>query len=63
MCLPIDDAAMLCWLKTQATVHEAWREELAVRPDSEPGMLNRLELHHAWLEEEISRLDHHRQAA
>jgi len=44
MCLPIDDTAMLCWLKSQMTVLEAWRNELTCRPDTTDTMINRVEL-------------------
>ncbi len=63
MCLPIDDSAMLCWLKTQVTVLDAWRDELTCRPDTSDSMINRLEQHRSWLREEISRLDTGRKAA
>ncbi|WP_155838233.1 hypothetical protein [Hyphomonas beringensis] len=57
MCLPMDDTAMLCWLKNQVTVLEAWREELTCRPETSISMITRLEKHRSWLREEISRLD------
>lgn len=63
MCLPIDDTAMLCWLKNQRTVLEAWRNELTCRPDTTETMINRVEQHYTWLSEEISRLDTPRRAA
>ena len=63
MCMPIDDSAMLCWLKQQVRVLEAWREELACRSEIEVAMVTRLERHYAWLTEEISRLDPPRRAA
>lgn len=49
MCLPLDDASMVCWLKTQVRVIEAWREELASRPDIDIEVVMRLERHYAWL--------------
>ena len=57
MCLPIDDTAMICWLKTQVRVIEAWREELAMRPEIDIPTVTRLEQHYAWLTSEIDRLD------
>jgi len=63
MCLPIDDSAMLCWLESQSRVLEAWQDELASRPDSDPLQVERLAHHHAWLNEELSRLSPLRQAA
>ena len=63
MCLPIDDAAMLCWLKSQKSVLEAWRNELTERPETTETLINRVEQHYAWLSEEISRLDAPRRAA
>jgi len=57
MCLPVDDASMICWLKTQVRVIEAWREELASRPDLDIKVITRLERHYAWLTSEVSRLE------
>ena len=57
MCLPLDDSAMVCWLKTQVRVVEAWREELASRPEIDIAALVRLERHYAWLTFEVGRLD------
>jgi hypothetical protein len=63
MCLPLDDTAMLCWLKQQVRVIEVWREELSCRPEIEIAMVTRLERHYAWLTSEIMRLDTPRRAA
>ena len=63
LCMPIDDSAMLCWLKQQVRVLEAWREELACRPEIEISMVTRLERHYAWLSDEIYRLDTGQRAA
>lgn len=57
MCIPFDDTAMICWLKTQVRVLEAWREELATRPESDMSAVARLERHYVWLTAEITRLD------
>lgn len=57
MCLPMDDAAMICWLKTQVRIIEAWREELATRPDLDIRSVMRLEKHYAWLTSEIAWLE------
>ena len=57
MCLPLDDASMVCWLKTQVRVIEAWREELASRPDIDIEVVMRLEKHYAWLTAEVSDLE------
>ena len=57
MCVPLDDTAMICWLKTQVRVVEAWREELATRPDLDIAAITRLERHYAWLTYEAGRLD------
>lgn len=56
MCLPIDDTAMLCWLQSQLKVVEAWRDELATRPDLDLEAVSRLEHHYDWLASEVSRL-------
>ena len=57
MCLPLDDVAMTCWLKTQIRVLEAWREELASRPEIDVQAVIKLETHYAWLTQEVARLD------
>jgi len=57
VCLPLDDASMVCWLKTQVRVIEAWREELASRPDIDMEVVMRLEKHYAWLTAEVSDLE------
>jgi hypothetical protein len=48
---------MVRWLKQQVRVLEAWREELACRPEIEIAMVTRLERHYAWLTSEIMRLE------
>lgn len=63
MCLPMDDVAMVCWLRQQVRVLEVWREELACRPEIEIAMVTRLERHYAWLTSEIMRLETPRRAA
>jgi hypothetical protein len=63
MCLPMDDVAMVCWLRQQVRVLEVWREELACRPEIEIAMVTRLERHYAWLTSEIMRLEAPRRAA
>jgi len=57
MCIPFDDTAMICWLKPQVRVIEAWREELATRPELDVSAVTRLEKHYAWLTSEVARLD------
>ena len=57
MCLPRDDGSMISWLKSQVRVIEAWREELASRPDLDITVIMRLERHYAWLCSEVSRLE------
>lgn len=59
MCLPLDDTAMICWLKTQLRVIEAWREELACRPEIDIQAVQRIEAHYAWLTYEVARLEDH----
>ena len=63
MCLPIDDAAMLCWLETQLRIIEAWQDELAARPDADLHQAERLARHRNWLSEELARLSPLRRAA
>ena len=57
MCIPLDDTAMICWLRTQVRIVEAWREELACRPDLDIESVMRLERHYAWLTSEVARLE------
>lgn len=57
MCLPIDDQAMLCWLTSQVRVMEAWRGELAMRPEIDLAQVERLERHYTWLTAELARLE------
>ena len=57
MCVPLDDTAMICWLKTQVRVIEAWREELAMRVELDIPALTRLETHYQWLSAEVARLE------
>ena len=57
MCIPLDDTAMICWLKTQVRVIEAWREALATRPDLDIAAITCLERHYAWLTYEVTRLE------
>jgi uncharacterized small protein (DUF1192 family) len=54
---------MLCWLKQQVRVLEAWREELACRSEIDIATVTRLERHYAWLTSEIMRLEMPRRAA
>ncbi|MEL6387100.1 MAG: hypothetical protein AAFR41_01360 [Pseudomonadota bacterium] len=57
MCLPLDDAAMVCWLKRQVSVLEAWREELASRPDVDLNQIQQVETHYQWLTSEIRHIE------
>ncbi|MEO0981309.1 MAG: hypothetical protein AAFX03_01505 [Pseudomonadota bacterium] len=57
MRFPIDDGTMACWLRTQVRVLEAWREELAMRPDIDLDTAAKLERHYAWLTGEVARLE------
>jgi hypothetical protein len=48
---------MLEWLKTQVRVIEAWREDVASRPDLDLEMITRLEHHYQWLTAEVLNLE------
>ena len=50
ICMPIDDAQMLCWLRSQLRVLSAWREELVCRNETDLEAVTRLEQHHQWLQ-------------
>ncbi|MEO9971449.1 MAG: hypothetical protein ABJG15_16760 [Hyphomonadaceae bacterium] len=45
------------WLKMQVRVLEAWREEMAARPDIDLVMVTRLEQHYQWLTAELASLE------
>ena len=57
MCMPMDETAMTCWLKTQVRVLEVWRETLAMQPDVDLEAGRRLETHYHWLTGEVMRLE------
>lgn len=57
MCVPLDRLSMLGWLKTQVRVLEAWREDLASRPDIDLEEIQRVEKHYQWLTGEVARLE------
>ncbi len=57
MCLSISNPDMLNWLKTQIRVLEAWREDVAMRPELDLDMVTRLEHHYQWLTAEVSNLE------
>ncbi|MEM7767031.1 MAG: hypothetical protein AAF253_06035 [Pseudomonadota bacterium] len=57
MCLPIDERAMVSWLRSQVRVMEAWREALASQPDIDLNQVQRLEEHYHWLTGEIAQLE------
>ena len=57
MCLPVDDRSMMHWLRRQVLVIEAWREEVASRPDLDLETVTRIEDHYQWLTAELTRLE------
>lgn len=57
MCLPLSDTAMIDWLKSQVRVIEAWREDVACRPEIDMTEVERLERHYQWLTAEVRRLE------
>jgi len=57
MCLAITNNSMKAWLAMQVRVLEAWREEMAMRPDIDLNMVARLEQHYQWLTAELATLD------
>jgi len=60
MCLPISDIAMIDWLKNQIRMIEAWREEVACRPEINISEVERVETHYQWLTLEVTRLEDYR---
>jgi len=57
VCLPIDDPAMMHWLRQQLHVLSAWQVELMLRNAPDEAAMERLEAHRAWLEGELDRLE------
>lgn len=57
MCYHFQSSDMLEWLKTQVRVIEAWREDVASRPDLDLEMITRLEHHYQWLTAEVVNLE------
>lgn len=57
MCYHFQSSDMLAWLKTQVRVIEAWREDVASRPDLDLEMITRLERHYQWLTAEVLNLE------
>ena len=57
MCYHFQSSDMLEWLKTQVRVIEAWREDVASRPDLDLDMITRLEHHYQWLTAEVVNLE------
>jgi len=57
MCYHFQSSDMLEWLKTQVRVIEAWREDVASRPDLDLEMITRLEHHYQWLTAEVINLE------
>ena len=57
MCYHFQSSDMLEWLKTQVRVIEAWREDVASRPDLDLEMITRLERHYQWLTAEVLNLE------
>lgn len=60
MCYHFQSSDMLEWLKTQVRVIEAWREDIASRPELDLAMITRLEHHYQWLTAEVLNLEHGR---
>lgn len=63
MCLPISNIAMIDWLRSQVRVIEAWREEVACRPEIDVSEVERVERHYQWLTSEVARLEDYRAQA
>ncbi|MFN3312385.1 MAG: hypothetical protein ACK46Q_02805 [Hyphomonas sp.] len=57
MCLPIDDPAMMHWLRQQLHVLSVWQVELLLRDAADVQAIERLEAHRVWLESELDRLE------
>ncbi|MCR9195743.1 MAG: hypothetical protein NXH88_13475 [Hyphomonas sp.] len=57
MCYHFQSGDMLEWLKTQVRVIEAWREDVASRPDLDLDLITRIEQHYQWLTAEVVNLE------
>ena len=57
MCFRFQNSDMLEWLKTQVRILEAWREDVASRPDIDFDLVCRLEQHYQWLTSEVLTLE------
>ena len=57
MCFRFQNSDMLEWLKTQVRILEAWREDVASRPDIDFDLVTRLEHHYQWLTSEVLALE------
>ena len=57
MCLGFNDFDMMSWLRHQIRVIEAWRDDVAMRPELDMEMIIRLEQHYQWLTSEVSSLE------
>ena len=57
MCYHFQTPNMLIWLRHQVRVLEAWREDVATRPDLDLEMIMRLEQHYQWLTAEVANLE------
>ena len=57
MCFRFQNSDMLEWLKTQIRILEAWREDVASRPDIDFDLVCRLEQHYQWLTSEVLTLE------
>ena len=57
MCFRFQNSDMLEWLKTQVRILEAWREDIASRPDIDFDLVCRLEQHYQWLTTEVIALE------
>lgn len=53
----LSDISMINWLRQQVRILEAWREELASRPDVDLSAVVRVETHYQWLCSEMYRLE------
>lgn len=56
MCMPVDRAALQCWLMSQLAVLSALRDEAALQLEGENGIAATLAGHHAWLMRELEQL-------
>lgn len=56
MGLPVDEATLQSWLRSQLRGIVLWREEICSQPEIDLAAVRRLEQHQQWLQQELEQL-------